>query len=92
MSKHPTTIRLDPQFYKDAQQKAYKSGLSFSNVVHLLLTAYIDGEIRIGVTQYPPRYLATLGKEADALRKQYGQGKVKSYASSKELFDTILPR
>lgn len=90
MSKHPTTIRLDPDLYKKVVREAEKSGLSFSVVVQMLLQAFIQGEVRIGVTQYPKGYLETLAKEADELRENNRKGKVKRYSSSKELFDDIL--
>lgn len=92
MSKYPTTIRLDKDLYKKVQRQAEKEGLSFSNVVHLLLHAFTQGEVQIGVTQYPPGYLEKLGEEADELREQYKKGKVKTFASAKEMFDDILDR
>jgi antitoxin component of RelBE/YafQ-DinJ toxin-antitoxin module len=90
MSKHPTTIRLDRQLYKKAAQKAEKYGLTFSGVIHMLLQAFNEGSVQIGVTQYPEKYLKTLEKESAALSRLYKKGKVKGYASSKALFNDIL--
>ncbi len=53
MIKHSTTIRLDQILYKEATKNAKRLGLSFSDVVHLLLTAFVKGTVRIGVSQYP---------------------------------------
>ena len=92
LPKHPTTIRLEPALYKQVIREAEKKGLSFTNVVQLLLRAYIDGSVDIGVTQYPAEYLETLAKEADALRVQHRKGKVKGYTSSRAMFDAILER
>ncbi len=92
MSKQPTTVRLDSHLYKQASQEARKAGLTFSSVVHLLLRAFTEGTLQIGVTQYPERYVKELEKESEELSRSYRKGKTKSYASSKELFDDILGR
>ncbi|NOS68118.1 MAG: hypothetical protein HOO67_07225 [Candidatus Peribacteraceae bacterium] len=42
--------------------------------------------------KYSKSYIATLEKEAAALRKAYREGKIKGYSSAKELFDDILGR
>ena len=36
--------------------------LFFSSVVHLLLQAFVQGTVHIGVSQYPEKYLQTLKK------------------------------
>ena len=92
MAKHPTTIRLDRRFRQKVDREAQKAGLNFTTVVFLLLRAFVDGEVQVGVTQYPKAYLETLAKEADELRTLHRKGKVKTYTSSKELFDDILDR
>ena len=92
MSKHPTTVRLDPQLYKQVLHDAHKAGLSFSSVVHLLLTAFTEGTVQIGVTQYPKGYLKALEKESAELGRLSRRGKAKGYASSKQMFDDILGR
>jgi Arc/MetJ family transcription regulator len=92
MSKQPTTIRLDQALHREVLREARKAGLSFSSVVHLLLRAFTQGTVQIGVTQYPAAYLTTLGKEADALRRLHRKGKAKGYPSSKALFDDLLGR
>ena len=92
MSKHPTTIRLDQTLYKAVLKEAHNAGLSFSAVVHLLLQAFTQGTVQIGVTQYPQEYLKKLEKESKELSRLYRKGKMKGYASSKELFDDILER
>lgn len=92
MPKHPTTLRLDDRLYKEATKKAEKAGLTFTGVVHLLLMAFTEGTVKVGVTQYPKEYLAAIVKEADALRASHRKGKAKKYASSKALFDDILDR
>ncbi len=92
MTKHPTTIRLDPLLYKKVLHEGRKAGLSFSDIVHLLLRAFVEGTVHIGVTQYPKGYLETLEKEADQLRTLRKRGKAKEYGSAKELFDDILKR
>jgi hypothetical protein len=90
MTKNPTTIRLDPQLYKQTLREAKKVGLTFSGVVHLLLRAFTEGSVHIGVTQYPKGYLETLEKESNELSRLYRQGKVKGYTSAKEMFADIL--
>ncbi|TSC57772.1 MAG: hypothetical protein Greene041619_937 [Candidatus Peregrinibacteria bacterium Greene0416_19] len=92
MSKQPTTIRLEPAFYKQVLREAKKTGLSFSDIVHLLLRAFTEGAVQIGVTQYPKGYLEMIGREAEELRRFHRKGKVKKYASAKEAFDDILGR
>lgn len=92
MTKQSTSIRLESDLYKVVLKEAKKAGLSFSDVVHMLLRAYAEGNVHIGVTQYPPGYLEALGKEAEELRRLHRAGKVKSYASAKELFDDILEK
>lgn len=92
MSKYPTTIRLDEQLYKRTLREARKSGLSFSGVVHLLLQAFSEGNLHIGVVQYPVRYLESLEREAVNLRRAHRKGKARAYTSSKALFDDILER
>lgn len=92
MAKQPTTVRLDPNLYKKVQKEAQKEGLNFSSVVHILLHAFVEGSIQIGVTQYPKEYLETLGKEAEELRNLNRKGQAKTFASSKALFDDILER
>lgn len=92
MTKHPTTIRLDPNLYKKVQREAKKDGLNFSSVVHFLLYAYTEGSVHIGVTQYPKGYIEKLHKEADELDEHIRKGKAKSYPSSKALFNDILER
>ncbi|OGJ54877.1 hypothetical protein A3D11_00740 [Candidatus Peribacteria bacterium RIFCSPHIGHO2_02_FULL_49_16] len=92
MPKHPTTIRIEQNLYRETVREAEKIGLNFTSVVHLLLYAFMEGTVQIGVTQHPPEYLAALGKEADSLRHQHRKGKAKRYASSKALFDDILDR
>ena len=92
MAKHPTTIRLDPALRRAVLREAKKSGLSFSDVVLSLLEAFSEGSIRINmqVTQYPPKYLEKLEKEADKLHEDYLKGKVKGYTSTRKMFDDIL--
>lgn len=89
--KHPTTVRLDPVLYKQVLREAGKAGLNFSSVVHLLLRAFIEGTVEIGVS-YPKKYLTMIEKEAKTLRRAHRAGKAKSYRSSKALFDDILGR
>lgn len=90
MSKNPTTIRLDPTFYKKVAKEAEKAGLSFSSVVNLLLRAFVQGTVHIGVTQYPEKYMKTIEKESADLSRLYQKGKMKGYSTSKELFNDIL--
>ena len=92
MAKHPTTVRLDSHLQKQVMKAADKAGLTFSGVVHLLLVAFTEGTVKIGVTQYAPSYIKTLEHEGDELRRDHRKGRVKSYASSKALFDDILKR
>ncbi|OGJ61171.1 hypothetical protein A3C37_05335 [Candidatus Peribacteria bacterium RIFCSPHIGHO2_02_FULL_53_20] len=92
MPKHPTTIRLDQSLHKQVSREAEKHGLNFSNVVHLLLQAYIEGSVHIGVTQYPKGYIEQLEKESASLMRQYKKGKIKSYSSANALFNDILRR
>lgn len=92
MSKHPTTVRLDPALYKSVISEAKKAGLNFSSVVHLLLRAFVQGTVHIGVSQYPKGYLQTLEQESAELSRLYQKGKLKGYSSSKELFGDILKR
>ncbi|MDO8648547.1 MAG: hypothetical protein Q7R81_02070 [Candidatus Peregrinibacteria bacterium] len=90
MAKHPTTIRLDSALYKEVLREARKTGLSFSGVVQLLLHAFAEGTIHIGVSQHTEAYVRTLEKESAALSRLYKAGKVKGYTNSKELFRDIL--
>lgn len=92
MSKHPTTIRLDAALYKEALHEIKKTGLSFSDVVHLLLQAFVRGTVRIGVSQYPEGYVRTLEKESAELSRLYHKGKAKGYTTGRELFDDMLGR
>ena len=92
MVKQTTTIRLEPRFRKAIIREAKKAGLNFSDIVYLLLRAFLEGSVHIGVTQYPKGYIETLNKEADSLDRAYRKGKVRSYHSGKELFDDILRR
>ncbi len=92
MSKHPTTIRLDLALHKKVIKEAEKTGLNFSSVVHLLLNAFVQGTVHIGVSQYPQGYMQTLEKESLELSRLYRKGKTKGYSSSKDLFDDILKR
>src|SRR4051812_43420540 len=92
MSKLTTTVRLDPRLRKAVLKEAEKAGLSFSAILNLLLHAYAEGAIQVGVTQYPKAYLDQLGKEAEELSRLHKQGKVKGYTSAKALFDDILDR
>ncbi len=90
MAKDVTTIRLQPQLRRAILREAKKAGLSFSDIVQLLLRAFVDGTVQIGVMQYPQHYIDTLDKEVIALRKANRAGKVKRYKSAKEAFDDIL--
>ncbi|MBU1124189.1 hypothetical protein KJ652_06435 [Patescibacteria group bacterium] len=90
MTKQPTTIRLDPRLYKQVLREAKKSGLSFTGIVHLLLQAFVAGEVQVGVTQYPKEYVENLEKESAELSRLYKEGKAKGYTSSKALFNDIL--
>lgn len=92
MPKHPTTIRLDAALYKEALHETRKTGLSFSDVIHLLLRAFVQGVVHIGVSQYPEGYVRSLEKESAELSRLYRKGKVKSYVTGKELFDDMLDR
>lgn len=92
MPKHPTTIRLDAALYKEALHEIKKTGLSFSDVVHLLLRAFVQGTVHIGVSQYPEGYVQTLEKESAELSRLYRKGKAKGYATGKELVDDMLDR
>ncbi len=90
MPKHPTTVRLDPALYKKVITAAEKAGLNFSSVVHLLLRAFVQGTVHIGVHQYPEGYVKALEKESGELSKLYKKGTTKGYSSSKQMFDDIL--
>ncbi len=92
MPKDVTTIRIQPDIRRAVLRQVKKSGMTFSNIVNLLLQAYLDGTVHVGVTQYPKGYLEKLHKEADALRKASRAGKTKVYSSAKELFDDLLDR
>lgn len=92
MSKHPTTVRLDPALYKRVIHEAHKTGLNFSSLVHILLNAFVEGSVHIGVTQFPDGYVQSLENESRELSRLYDKGKVKGYSSSKELFDDILEK
>jgi hypothetical protein len=92
MAKKPTTIRLDTRLHKEVVRRARKEGLNFSGVVHLLLLAFTQGDLQIGVTQYPKKYIEAIEKESEELSRRYRQGRVKGYGSAKELFDDILDR
>ena len=92
MVKQPTTIRLEKGLRDDVLREARKAGLDFSGIVHLLLLAFVRGDVHVGVLPYPKGYLETLGREAEELRSQHRKGKTKRYTSSKELFDAILER
>ena len=88
-TKHPTTIRLDMNLYKDVKQQARKVGMSFSSVVHMLLLAFTDGSVKIGVSQYPKGYLEALTRESDELSLLARKGKVKGFSSSKKMFEAL---
>ncbi len=90
MTKHLTTIRLDERLKKGVQKKAKKYGLTFSDIVHLLLDAFVTGEVEVGVTKYPIKYLKQINKEIDEMDRLRRAGKLKSYASAKEMFKAIL--
>lgn len=90
MPKHPTTIRLDSGLYRKATRQADKAGLTFSGVVHLLLRAFVEGNVQIGVTQYSTKYLEALEKESGELSHQYRKNKANGYSSSQEMFRDIL--
>ncbi len=92
MPKQPTTVRLDPALYKQVLREAKKAGLNFSAVVQLLLHAFVRGTVHIGVSQYPEGYLETLERASAEVSQLYRKGKVKGYASSKQLFDDMLDR
>lgn len=92
MAKDVTTIRIDSALRKAILREAKKAGLSFSDIVQLLLRMFIDQKMHVGVTQYPKGYIEKLEKEADALHKAYLKGKVKGYSSGKEMIDDILGR
>ena len=92
MTKNVTTIRLDSGLRKALLREAKRAGLSFSDVVQLLLRISIEGGMHIGVTQYPKGYIEKLEKEADALRMAHRKGKAKGYSSGKEMMDDILGR
>lgn len=90
MPKHVTTIRLDEALRKKVLIRAKKMGLSLSEVVHLLLKSYADKEVSIGVVQYPKKYMDMIHKELDEMHRLRRAGKLKSYASGKEMMDDIL--
>lgn len=90
MSKQPTTVRLDPALYKKVITEAKKSGLTFSSIVSLLLQAFVQGTVHIGVSQYPDEYIKALENESEELSDLYTKKKVKGYNSSKAMFSDIL--
>lgn len=90
MSKQTTTIRLDKNLYKTTIREAKKAGLSFNGVVHLLLIAFAKGELEVGVTGYPEKYIRSLEKESAQISQSYKKGKAKGYGSAKKMFDDIL--
>ena len=92
VSKQPTTVRIDRRLHEEALREARKTGLTFSGIIHLLLSAYVDGTVNVGVTQYPAEYLHSLQKESAALSGRYRKGTVKGYASPKAMFDDSLRR
>ncbi len=92
MSKHVTTIRLDDALRKKVLFEAKKTGLSLSEVIHLLLVSYADKEVKIGVTQYPKKYMDIIHKEIEEMRRLRRLGKLKSYRTAKDAFDDILGR
>lgn len=47
-----TTIRINPALHKKVLRQAKKMGLTFSDVVNLLLRAFVRGNLRIEVNQY----------------------------------------
>lgn len=93
-SKTSTTIRIDQQLKRMIMKIAREQGLSFSQVASIALKAIADGvmHISVGVSKYPEWYLNELDKESEEMTKQYEAGKLKTYSSSKELFDDILER
>lgn len=85
-----TTVRLDERLRKKVMREAKKAGLNFSDVVQMLLAAFAEGSVHIGVTRYPPGYIEKLEKEADEADRLLRSGKAKTYASAKEMLADIL--
>ncbi len=51
IKKQSTSVRLDSHLHALVLKEAKKAGLSFSGVVHLLLQAFVQGDVRVGVIQ-----------------------------------------
>ena len=90
ITKQSTSIRLDSHLHTLVMREAKKSGLSFSGVVHLLLQAFVQGNVRVGVFQHSDSSLRNLEKESQELSDLYRKKKMKGYSSAKELFHDIL--
>jgi hypothetical protein len=92
MAQHATTVRLDPQLKKAVMKLAKEDGLSFSDLVYLLLKSYSQGDRKIEVTHYPGWLEKRILKESRKTMRLYKQGKLKGYTSVKEMMDDILGR
>lgn len=87
-----TTVRLDPKLKQAVDKRAKALGMDFSEVARVLFASFSVGDISIGVTQYPDKYVKMLRAEERRMEKEYKSGKAKLYGSAKELFDDLLKR
>ena len=92
MPTNATTVRLDPKLKKAVMKLAEEDGFTLSDIIKMLLRFYVEGAVTVGVTRYPNSYAAMIKKEAKETMRLYRQGKVKGYASAKEMMDDILQR
>lgn len=92
MAKRPTTIRIDEDLYAKVLRAARKAGLSVTDILHLLLRGYVEGNVHVGVTQYPKHFIRALERESEELSRLYRTGKIKSYKGGGEFLDDILGR
>lgn len=88
--KSATTIRLDKKLKKQIVDLAKKYGLTFSDIVNMVLRAVADEEIHVGITQYPPGYIAEIEKRAEETYQLYKQGKIKGYTDPDEAMKALL--
>ena len=86
-----TTIRLDPTLKRGVEMRAKKLGLSFSEISRLLFAAFSEGEVIIGVRQYPDAYASMMRKELAEMQQARRKGSVKLYSSTDELFRDLAP-
>lgn len=93
MANPVTNVRLDPELKRAAVKRAQDYCLTFTDIVKILVRAFVNGEIDFGImhpaSKYPHGYLEILEREVEENDRLYEEGTVQAFDDAKDAMKAL---